>query len=124
MPRLRTILVTVEGEVHFLDAVALGAGAELGLGAGRAAAEQNEVGLVHDDVRTAETAVSGSAFFGLRSASGGFSSLRALVPRGRAARGASASRRRRSLAPSSAAAFLMIAREHRAGLAALGRPVR
>ena len=42
------LLVTVEGEVHLLDAVAFGAGAELGLGPGSGAAEQNEVGLVHD----------------------------------------------------------------------------
>ena len=35
--------VAVEGEVHFLDAMALGAGAELRLGAGRAAAEQDHV---------------------------------------------------------------------------------
>ena len=40
--------VAVEREVHFLDAVALGARAELRLGAGRAAAEQDEVALVHD----------------------------------------------------------------------------
>ena len=35
--------VALEREVHFLDAVALGARAELGLGARRAAAEQDEV---------------------------------------------------------------------------------
>ena len=39
--------VAVEREVHFLDAMALGAGAELGLGAGRGAAEQDVVGFVH-----------------------------------------------------------------------------
>ena len=38
-------LVAVEGEVHFLDAVALGARAELGFRAGRAAAEQNAVAM-------------------------------------------------------------------------------
>ena len=35
--------VAVEGEVHFLDAMTLGAGAELRLGPGRAAAEQDHV---------------------------------------------------------------------------------
>ena len=40
-------LVAVEGEVHFLDAVTLGAGAERGFGARRAAAEQNAVGWLH-----------------------------------------------------------------------------
>ena len=35
--------VTLEREVDFLDAVALGARAELGLGARRAAAEQDDV---------------------------------------------------------------------------------
>src|SRR4051812_49160006 len=42
--------VTFEGEVHFFDAVALGAAAELRLGAGRRAAEQDVVGLVHDQL--------------------------------------------------------------------------
>ena len=37
-------LVPVEGEVHLLDAVTLGAGAELGLGARGAATEEDAVG--------------------------------------------------------------------------------
>ena len=40
-------LVAVEREVHFLDAVALGARAELRLGARRAAAEENALVTVH-----------------------------------------------------------------------------
>ena len=39
--------VPVEREVHFLDAVALGAGAELRFRPGRAAAEQNAFVTVH-----------------------------------------------------------------------------
>src|SRR5262249_14929742 len=42
-------VVAVEGEVDLFDAMAFGAGAEFGLGAGRAAAEQDVVGSVHDE---------------------------------------------------------------------------
>jgi hypothetical protein len=35
--------VTVEGEIDFLDAMTFGARAELGLGAGRAATEQDQI---------------------------------------------------------------------------------
>jgi hypothetical protein len=40
--------VAVEGEIHFFDAVTLGTGAELRLGAGRAATEQNHIFFFHD----------------------------------------------------------------------------
>ena len=40
-------LVAVEREVHFLDAVALGAGAELASAPWRAAAEQDAVAWIH-----------------------------------------------------------------------------
>src|SRR5918993_4465273 len=40
--------VTFEGEVHLLDAVALGTRAELRFGPGGRAAEENEVRFVHD----------------------------------------------------------------------------
>jgi hypothetical protein len=39
--------VAIEGEIHFLDAVTLGAGAEVGLGAWRASAEENAVAWLH-----------------------------------------------------------------------------
>src|SRR5262245_27746928 len=45
------VLVPVEREVDFLDAVPFRARAELRLGAGRATAEQDEVGFLHDAVR-------------------------------------------------------------------------
>jgi hypothetical protein len=40
--------MAVESEIDFLDAMALGAGAELRFGSGGGAAEQDVVGLVHD----------------------------------------------------------------------------
>src|SRR5439155_11417223 len=40
-------LVAIEREIDFLDAMLFGANAECGLGAGRAAAEQNAVASVH-----------------------------------------------------------------------------
>ena len=43
-------LVPIEREVHFFDAVALGAPAELGLSPGRTAAEQDAVGRIHSEI--------------------------------------------------------------------------
>ena len=143
--------VAVEREVDFLDAVALGAGAELRLGARRAAAEQNEVVLVHDRFRNVRAVPPfvlpmpslsrrrfrrGFAFVQrLRSADAcGFVDLPcAVFARGAAAFGAgvgfAADVRRRRLGGSRVPAFsargaLDDRREHRAGLAAFGRPVR
>ena len=45
-------LVAVEREVHFFDAVAFGAGAELRFGARRAAAEENAVTRIHGRIIT------------------------------------------------------------------------
>ena len=47
MPRRARVVVALEGEVHLLDAVALGGRAELGLGAVRGAAEEDAVLGLH-----------------------------------------------------------------------------
>ena len=115
------ILVSVEGEVHFFDAVALGAGAELGLGAGRGAAEEDEVCFVHDECQEAERGFPSRRFLAARGGAAQFL-LRAAASRARRSgclRGARLPRlrfQRRGL--------LDDRREHRAGLAALRRPVR
>jgi hypothetical protein len=41
-------LVTVESKIHFLDAVAFGAGAEFGFGTRCPTAEENAVRCLHD----------------------------------------------------------------------------
>src|SRR4051812_5916950 len=43
--------MTIEGEVHFLDAVALGARTKLCFGTRRRAAEKNEINFVHSGIR-------------------------------------------------------------------------
>ena len=47
MPRRARVVVALEGEVHLLDAVALGGRAERGLGALRGAAEEDAVFGLH-----------------------------------------------------------------------------